>query len=96
MSVRATSEITCALGYVAQVGRIAVLASGSGTNLQAMLDADLPIVVVLADRECGALGVGSAAGVPVELVSAPTSRRPSTGSPTRTTWSTPSVRTTSI
>jgi phosphoribosylglycinamide formyltransferase 1 len=50
------------------VGRIAVLASGSGTNLQAMLDADLPIVLVLADRECGALGVGSAAGVPVELV----------------------------
>jgi len=45
-----------------------VLASGSGTNLQAMLDAGLPIAVVLADRPCGALGVAAAAGVSDELV----------------------------
>ena len=56
------------LGYVQDVRRIGVLASGSGTILRAMLDADLPIAVVLVDRPCGALGVAEAAGVPVELV----------------------------
>ena len=45
------------LGYVRTVGRIAVLASGSGTILRSMLDRDLPIAVVLADRPCGALAI---------------------------------------
>jgi phosphoribosylglycinamide formyltransferase-1 len=50
------------------VGRIAVLASGSGTILRSMLDAHLPITVVVADRPCGALGIADEAGVATELV----------------------------
>jgi phosphoribosylglycinamide formyltransferase-1 len=50
------------------VGRIAVLASGSGTILRSMLDAHLPIAVVVADRPCGALGIADEAGVATELV----------------------------
>jgi phosphoribosylglycinamide formyltransferase-1 len=50
------------------VARLAVLASGSGTILRSMLDHDLPIAVVLADRPCGAIGIAEAAGVPTELV----------------------------
>jgi len=50
------------------VGRIAVLASGSGTILRSMLDAELPIAVVVADRPCGALGIAEAGGVATELV----------------------------
>ncbi len=45
-----------------------MLASGSGTILQALLDAHLPVAVVLVDRACGATGRAEAAGVPVELV----------------------------
>ncbi len=45
-----------------------MLASGSGTILHALLAADLPIVVVLVDRECGAIEIARAAGVAVELV----------------------------
>ena len=56
------------LGYVQSVGRIAVLASGSGTILRSMLDHDLPIALVLADRPCGALGIAESAGIAVELV----------------------------
>jgi phosphoribosylglycinamide formyltransferase 1 len=48
--------------------RLAVLASGSGTILQAMLDADLPIAVVVADRPCTALERAEGAGIPAELV----------------------------
>jgi phosphoribosylglycinamide formyltransferase-1 len=48
--------------------RLAVLASGSGTILSAMLDAGLPVNVVLADRPCGALAIAEAAGMPAELV----------------------------
>jgi phosphoribosylglycinamide formyltransferase-1 len=50
------------------VRRIGVLASGSGTILHALLGADLPVVVVLVDRECGAVEIARAAGVPVEIV----------------------------
>jgi phosphoribosylglycinamide formyltransferase-1 len=50
------------------VGRIGVLASGSGTILQALLDAQLPVAVVVVDRPCGATAVAEAAGVPVEIV----------------------------
>ena len=49
--------------------RIGVLASGSGTILQAMLErGDLPIVVVLVDRECGATEIARSFGVAVEVV----------------------------
>ena len=48
--------------------RIGVLASGSGTILQALLEADLPVVVVVVDRPCRAVAVAEAAGVPAELV----------------------------
>jgi phosphoribosylglycinamide formyltransferase-1 len=48
--------------------RLAVLASGSGTILQAMLEEGLPIALVLADRPCGALERAEAAGLPSELV----------------------------
>jgi phosphoribosylglycinamide formyltransferase 1 len=48
--------------------RVGVLASGSGTILQAMLDRQLPIVFVLADRACAALGIAEAAGIDAELV----------------------------
>ena len=48
--------------------RVGVLASGSGTILRAMLDRQLPVVIVLADRPCGALGIAEAAGIGAELV----------------------------
>jgi len=54
--------------YLARVGRIAVLASGGGTILRAMLAADLPIVLVLVDRRCGAIDIATEAGVPVAVV----------------------------
>jgi phosphoribosylglycinamide formyltransferase-1 len=44
------------------------LASGGGTNLEAILDAGLPVAAVIADRPCRALEVSSAAGVLAELV----------------------------
>ena len=63
--------------------RIAVLASGSGSNLQALLDApDLggDVVLVASDRpEAGALQRAAAAGVPTAAV-APA------GHPDRDTW----------
>lgn len=48
--------------------RIGVLASGSGTILEAILDAGLPVVTVLADRPCRAVEVAATAGIPGELV----------------------------
>src|SRR5262249_45907425 len=48
--------------------RVGVLASGSGTILRAMLDRDLPVVAVVADRPCGALEIAQANGIPAELV----------------------------
>lgn len=49
--------------------RIGVLASGSGTILAAMLErGDLPIVMVLVDRECGAVEVAQRHGVAIEIV----------------------------
>jgi phosphoribosylglycinamide formyltransferase 1 len=48
--------------------RVGVLASGSGTIIQAMLDRQLPVVVVLADRPCGALGIAERAGIEAELL----------------------------
>jgi phosphoribosylglycinamide formyltransferase-1 len=48
--------------------RIGVLASGSGTILQALLEADLPIVVVLVDRDSAAVERARAAGIATEIV----------------------------
>ncbi len=47
---------------------IGVLASGSGTILEAILDAGLLIRVVVADRPCRALEIAASAGVPSHLV----------------------------
>jgi phosphoribosylglycinamide formyltransferase-1 len=47
---------------------IAVLASGSGTILEAILDADLPVAVVLVDRPCRALEVAAGASIATVLV----------------------------
>lgn len=48
--------------------RIGVLASGTGTVLGSLLEASLPVAVVVVDRRCGAEGVAELAGVPVQLV----------------------------
>lgn len=49
--------------------RVGVLVSGSGTNLQALIDADLPISVVLADRPgVRALERAEDAGIATEVV----------------------------
>lgn len=47
---------------------LGVLASGTGTLLAAILDASLPVRVVVADRPCRALELAQAAGVTTELV----------------------------
>ena len=49
-------------------GRVAVLASGTGTILEAVLAAGVPAVVVVADRPCHALTVAQRAGVETVLV----------------------------
>lgn len=48
--------------------RLGILASGSGTILQALLDEGLPVEVVVVDRPCGATERAAAALVPVEIV----------------------------
>jgi phosphoribosylglycinamide formyltransferase-1 len=48
--------------------RLAVLVSGSGTLLEAMIDSGLDICLVAADRECRGLQVAQSAGLPTELV----------------------------
>jgi phosphoribosylglycinamide formyltransferase-1 len=48
--------------------RLGILASGSGTILQTLIDADLPIAVVVSDRPCVALERAERAGIPAELV----------------------------
>jgi phosphoribosylglycinamide formyltransferase-1 len=50
------------------VRKIGVLASGSGTILQSLVDARLPIVVVVVDRQCGAIALARAAGIPVVTI----------------------------
>ncbi len=47
---------------------LAVLASGSGTILEAILEANLPVELVVADRPCRALDVGRVADRPTILV----------------------------
>jgi len=48
--------------------RVAVLASGSGTILEAILGDGVPVALVAVDRPCRAIDVASAAGIPAELV----------------------------
>jgi phosphoribosylglycinamide formyltransferase 1 len=48
--------------------RLVVLVSGNGSNLQALLDASLPVVAVIADRECFALERAHTAGVDASVV----------------------------
>jgi phosphoribosylglycinamide formyltransferase-1 len=48
--------------------RIAVLVSGTGSILHAMLDAGVPVAVVVADRPCPGLAVAADAGIATELV----------------------------
>jgi phosphoribosylglycinamide formyltransferase-1 len=48
--------------------RVAVLVSGSGTILTAMLEAGVPVSVAVSDRPCAALGSARAAGVADELI----------------------------
>ncbi len=48
--------------------RVAVLASGSGTILDALLDAGVAVEVVVVDRPCGAIQVAERHGVAAELV----------------------------
>jgi phosphoribosylglycinamide formyltransferase-1 len=48
--------------------KVGVLASGTGTNLAAILDAQIDVVVVVVDRPCQASKVAEAAGVEAVLV----------------------------
>jgi phosphoribosylglycinamide formyltransferase 1 len=48
--------------------RVAVLVSGTGTILEALLAEHIPVVVVVADRPCRGLEVARDAGVKAELV----------------------------
>jgi len=48
--------------------RIGVLASGGGTNLEAILHAGLPVVAVVVDRPCRAATVAEATGIPAPVV----------------------------
>ena len=47
---------------------VAVLASGSGTILEAMLAAGVPVATVVADRPCRALDIATEAGIEATLV----------------------------
>ncbi len=49
-------------------GRVAVLASGTGTILEALLEGGVPVGVVVVDRRCRAEDVAASAGVPSLLV----------------------------
>ncbi|HUY30120.1 MAG TPA: phosphoribosylglycinamide formyltransferase [Acidimicrobiales bacterium] len=48
--------------------RIGALASGTGTILESLVDAGLPISVVVVDRACGAEKIAERAGIAVERV----------------------------
>lgn len=56
--------------YLAAV-RLAVLASGSGTILDALLRDGIPVALVLVDRPCGATDVAAEHGVACEVVARP-------------------------
>ena len=48
--------------------RLAVLASGGGTILDAMLESGIPVALVVLDRSCGAASVAQRHDVPCELL----------------------------
>lgn len=48
--------------------RVAVLASGSGTILEAMIVGDIPVIFVLTDRECTAADIAERHGVEHALI----------------------------
>jgi phosphoribosylglycinamide formyltransferase 1 len=48
--------------------RLGVLASGKGTILASLLERDLPVVVVVVDRDCPAAELARDAGVDTEIV----------------------------
>ncbi|HUR49668.1 MAG TPA: phosphoribosylglycinamide formyltransferase [Acidimicrobiales bacterium] len=48
--------------------KVGVLASGSGTILESILEQEIPVEVVVADRPCRALEVAASANVASELV----------------------------
>lgn len=48
--------------------RVAVLASGSGTLLEAILAEGIDVSLVVTDRPCRAVAVAESAGIPAELV----------------------------
>jgi phosphoribosylglycinamide formyltransferase-1 len=50
---------------------VGVLASGTGSILAALLEANVPVSVVVADRKCAALQIAADAGVAAELVERP-------------------------
>jgi phosphoribosylglycinamide formyltransferase-1 len=52
----------------AKPAKLGVLASGSGTILEAIVDNGLPVAVVVVDRHCRALDVAAAARLDAELV----------------------------
>jgi phosphoribosylglycinamide formyltransferase-1 len=54
--------------HVSGSGRVAVLASGSGTILEALLAAGVPVVLVVTDRACRAYDVAAAGGVQAVLL----------------------------
>lgn len=48
--------------------RLGVLASGTGSILRSILEAQIPVAMVLTDRACRAVDVADEAGIPVEIV----------------------------
>jgi phosphoribosylglycinamide formyltransferase 1 len=61
------TETPFAVASVTDV-RVGVLVSGSGTILQAMFDAEIPVTTVLSDRPCAALDLARQHGAAAELV----------------------------
>lgn len=51
--------------------KVVVFISGGGSNLQALIDAGLPVVKVIANRECGGLARAQQAGIPTQIVPEP-------------------------
>ncbi|HJO80426.1 MAG: phosphoribosylglycinamide formyltransferase [Acidimicrobiales bacterium] len=48
--------------------RLAVLASGTGSILEAIVDAGLPVHLVVTDRPCGALDLAASLGISTRIV----------------------------
>jgi len=48
--------------------RLAVLASGTGSILEAIVDAGLPVHLMVTDRRCRALDLAASLGIPTRVV----------------------------